>query len=123
VINGDLENLLLENTSQDLISISQLVYNIFSGAGYPNSRWLFESILVKEVEQKRWGNTKEKRFNRMSSKRVFVELNELHKQQIKIDKEKVKQLSSQLQEQYPNLLPTLKEQILFGMDGDPYYFS
>lgn len=122
VINGDLENLFLENIGQDLITVSRLVYNIFRGTGCPNSRCLFELILVKEVEQKGWGNTKEKYFNRMSSKRV-VEFNELHKQLIKIDKEKVKQLSSELQKQHPNLLPTLKEEILFGMNGDAYDFS
>ncbi|MEQ8972373.1 MAG: hypothetical protein RIE73_18520 [Coleofasciculus sp. C1-SOL-03] len=121
VINGDLENLLLEKISQDAISVNNLFNCIFpsTGSSSPDSQWLFESILIKEVERKGWGNTRKKYVSGMLSKRVFIELNELHKQQIKIEKEKVKELSSQIQKQYPNLLSSLKEQIRWGLDGDP----
>lgn len=114
-INGELESLLLKNmddSPQGAKKIDDIICGVYGTSRPYPGRWLFESILIKEVEQKGWGNIRISIWGNIGK----LELDDFHKQQIKVDKETLEELSSQLQEQYPNLLPGLEKEIKHAID-------
>ena len=114
-IHGELESLLLKNmedSPQNAKKIDDIICGVYGTSTPCPGQWLFESILIKEVEQKGWGNIRRSILGNICK----LELDGLHKQQIKVDKEMVEELSSQLQEQYPNLLPGLEKEIKHAIE-------